>query len=149
MKIFTLSLSTFFYDMSFFVYNNLRQLLLPAERRKLYMSSWSWPAVINGMILSKLYAGIRQSFFNIRILFLKMFQLYRYCSEKSCLSTQIFLKLIPHILYDKMKWFMIKILKLIDDDLCLMSDVNSCQVERKQKYLIELFSEEVIGNFYN
>ena len=40
----------------------------------------------------------------------------RYCSEKSCLSTQIFLKLIPHILYDKMKLFMIKILKLIDDD---------------------------------
>ena len=33
MKIFTLSLSTLFYDMSFFVYNNLRQLLLPAERK--------------------------------------------------------------------------------------------------------------------
>ena len=42
-----------------------------------------------------------------------------------------------------MKLFMIKILKLIDDDL------YSCQVERKQKYLIEFFSEEVIGNFYN
>ena len=47
----------------------------PPKERKLYMSSWSWPAVINVMILSKLYAGIRQSFFNIRILFLKMFQL--------------------------------------------------------------------------
>ena len=58
-------------------------------------------------------------------------------------------KLIPHILYDKMKLFMIKILKLIDDDLCLISDLYSCQVERKQKYLIELFLEEVIGNFYN
>ena len=34
MKIFTLSVSTPFYDMSFFVYNNLRQLLLPAERKK-------------------------------------------------------------------------------------------------------------------
>ena len=34
MKIFTLTLSTPFYDMSFFVYNNLRQLLLPAERKK-------------------------------------------------------------------------------------------------------------------
>ena len=34
MKIFILSLSTYFYDMSFFVYNNLRQLLLPAERKK-------------------------------------------------------------------------------------------------------------------
>ena len=44
---------------------------------------------------------------------------------------------------------MIKILKVIDDDLCLISDVYSCQVERQQKYLIELFSEEVIGNFYN
>ena len=32
MKIFILSLSTPFYDVSFFVYNNLRQLLLPAER---------------------------------------------------------------------------------------------------------------------
>ena len=30
----TLSLSTSFYDMYFFVYNNLRQLLLPAERKK-------------------------------------------------------------------------------------------------------------------
>ena len=48
-----------------------------------------------------------------------------------------------------MKLFMIKILKLIDDDLCLIPDLYSCQVERKQKYLIELFSEEVIGNFYN
>ena len=57
--------------------------------------------------------------------------------------------LIPHILYDKMKLFMIKILKLIDDDLCLISDLYSCQVERKQKYLTELFSEEAIGNFYN
>ena len=34
MKIFTLTLSSSFYDMSFFVYNNLRQLLLPAERKK-------------------------------------------------------------------------------------------------------------------
>ena len=34
MKIFTLSLSTPFYDMYFFVYNNLRQLLLRAERKK-------------------------------------------------------------------------------------------------------------------
>ena len=34
MKIFTLSLSTLFYDMYFFVYNNLRQLLLRAERKK-------------------------------------------------------------------------------------------------------------------
>ena len=48
-----------------------------------------------------------------------------------------------------MKLFMIIILKLIDDDLCLMSDLYSCQVERKQNYLIELFSEEIIGNFYN
>ena len=48
-----------------------------------------------------------------------------------------------------MKLFMIKILKLIDDDLCLISDLYSCQVERKQKYLIESFSEEVIGNFSN
>ena len=48
-----------------------------------------------------------------------------------------------------MKLFMIKILKLIDDDLCLMSDLYSCQVERKQKYLVELFSEEAIGNSYN
>ena len=38
MKIFTLSLSTPFDDMYFFVYNNLRQLLLPTER-KFYMSS--------------------------------------------------------------------------------------------------------------
>ena len=29
MKIFTLTLSTPFYDMYFFVYNNLRQLVLP------------------------------------------------------------------------------------------------------------------------
>ena len=48
-----------------------------------------------------------------------------------------------------MKLFMIKILKLIDNDLCLTSDLYSCQVERKQKYLIELLSEEAIGNFYN
>ena len=34
MKIFTLSQSTPFYDMYFFVYNNLRQLLLPAKRKK-------------------------------------------------------------------------------------------------------------------
>ena len=35
MKIFTLSLRIPFYDMFFFcVYNNLRQLLLPAERKK-------------------------------------------------------------------------------------------------------------------
>ena len=33
MKSFTLSLSTPSYDV-FFVYNNLRQLLLPAERKK-------------------------------------------------------------------------------------------------------------------
>ena len=38
-------------------------------------------------------------------------------------------------------------LKLIDDELCLISDLYSCQVERKQKYLIELFSEEVKGIF--
>ena len=48
-----------------------------------------------------------------------------------------------------MKLFMTKILKLIDDDLCLVSDLYSCQVERKQKYLSELFSEEVIRDFYN
>ena len=48
-----------------------------------------------------------------------------------------------------MKLFMIKILKLIDDDLCLISDLYSCQVERQEKYLIELFSEEVIANLYN
>ena len=48
-----------------------------------------------------------------------------------------------------MKFFMIKILKLVDDDSCLISDLYSCQVEREQKYLTELFSEEVIGNFYN
>ena len=57
-------------------------------------------------------------------------------------------KLIPH-LYDKMKLFMIKILKLIDNDYCLISDFYNCQVERKQKYSIELFSEEGTGNFYN
>ena len=34
MKNSNLSLSTPFYDMYFFVYNNLRQLLLPAERKK-------------------------------------------------------------------------------------------------------------------
>ena len=34
MKIFTSSLSTPFYDIYFFVYNNLRLLLLPAEREK-------------------------------------------------------------------------------------------------------------------
>ena len=34
MKIFTLNLSTPFYDVSVFVYNNLRQLLLPTERKK-------------------------------------------------------------------------------------------------------------------
>ena len=56
-------------------------------------------------------------------------------------------KVAYHILYDKMKLFMIKILKLIDDDLCLIPDLYSCQVERKQKYLIELFSEEVIRDF--
>ena len=38
-------------------------------------------------------------------------------------------------------------LKLIDDELCLISDLYGCQVERKQKYLIELFSEEVKGIF--
>ena len=48
-----------------------------------------------------------------------------------------------------MKLFMTKILKLIDDDLCLISDLYSCQVERKQKYLIEVFSEEAIVNIYN
>ena len=48
-----------------------------------------------------------------------------------------------------MKLFVIKILKLIDDDWCLIPDLYSYQLERKQKYLIELFSEEVIGNFYN
>ena len=37
---------------------------------------------------------------------------------------------------------MIKILKLIDDDQCLKSDLYSCQVERKQKNCI-------LGNFYN
>ena len=31
----------------------------PPKERKFYMSSWSRPAVINVMILSKLYAGIR------------------------------------------------------------------------------------------
>ena len=30
-----------------------------------------------------------------------------------------------------------------------MSELYSCQVERKQKYLTELFSEEAMGNFYN
>ena len=90
----------------------------PPKERKFYMSSWSRPAVINVMILSKLYAGTRQGFFKCieEFYFLKMFQFLRYCSEKSCLSTQFFLKLIPHILYDKMKLFMIKILKLMDND---------------------------------
>ena len=57
-------------------------------------------------------------------------------------------RLIPH-LYDKMKLFMIKSLQLTDNDECLISDLYSCQVERKQKYLIELFSEKAAGNFCN
>ena len=36
MKIFTSSLSTPFYNIYFFVYNSLRQLLLPAEREKVF-----------------------------------------------------------------------------------------------------------------
>ena len=43
-----------------------------------------------------------------------------------------------------MKLFMIKILKLIDDDLCLISDLYSWQVERKQKCLIWI----VLGRSY-
>ena len=64
----------------------------PPKERKFYMSSWSRPAVINVMILSKLYAGTRQGFFKCieEFYFLKMFQFLRYCSEKSCLSTQFF-----------------------------------------------------------
>ena len=57
---------------------------------------------------------------------------------KKLLIYSIFLKLIPRISYDQNfeinRWW---------------SDLYSCQVERKQKYLIQFFLEEVIGNFYN
>ena len=86
----------------------------------------------------------------IRILFLQKCSSCKDIAMKKVAYLLKFLyKLIPRILYDKMKLFMIKILKLIDNNLCLTSDLYSCQVERKQKYLIELLSEEAIGNFYN
>ena len=53
----------------------------------------------------------------IRILFLQKCSSWKDIAMKKVAYLLKFLyKLIPRILYDKMKLFMIKILKLIDDD---------------------------------
>ena len=66
------------------------------KERKFYLSSWSRPAVINVMILSKLYAGIKQGIWELIFIFKKV-PVVKILQGKKLLICSNCLKLIPHI----------------------------------------------------